>query len=439
MSIANPTARERAIHHLELALATGIRGAARQAVQNAVDVVRDNGRRELSVLQYESLKAGQELLDRSRPGFLARATHRGVKLMYRHSDNGRQIETLIGWLGEDSTSLATAREHWTVLRRRRLNGDALTNTPARPDTLTMAALCDRFMRRYSEPMKRQASSREDARLLNKHVVPTFGDKPAQDFSTEDVVTLLAGLSDRPREATKLRATIAVMFEVAAGRNSALILAESWLPRDHANPARNAPKPRHQSTNYKPALTEMCRYARGLQTAGVQYSDVLALQLLTTARIAEVAGLRWDEVDLDNGVWLLPAGRSKNGSEHRVFLSAPALDILTRRRQEVPADNPFVFPGERDAGRPASNSVVLRALAGHRTELGVSSRFTSHAIRHGFASWCGETKKHLPTVDRCLNHTPTGIIATYNGALLDGPARTLWAEWADVLLADGGVE
>ncbi len=71
---------------------------------------------------------------------------------------------------------------------------------------------------------------------------------------------------------------------------------------------------------------------------------LELLILTAARTNEVLAATWDEIDLVNRSWVIPAKRMKNGREHRVPLSAPALKLL-RALPPEPA-NPHLFIGTK---------------------------------------------------------------------------------------------
>lgn len=107
---------------LETALATGIRGALRNAVTAALDIAVAPVKRDLTDIQYESLKPGSKLVDPHRPGFLARATRRGTRFIYRfaHPETGKQTEAAIGYLGD--ITLADARQVWETLRAQRMAG-----------------------------------------------------------------------------------------------------------------------------------------------------------------------------------------------------------------------------------------------------------------------------------------------------------------------------
>ena len=48
---------------------------------------------------------------------------------------------------------------------------------------------------------------------------------------------------------------------------------------------------------------------------------LEFLILTAARSAEVLGATWAEMDLEKGVWTIPAARMKAGKEHRTAENA----------------------------------------------------------------------------------------------------------------------
>ena len=54
---------------------------------------------------------------------------------------------------------------------------------------------------------------------------------------------------------------------------------------------------------------------------------LRFLVLTAARSGEARGAAWDEMDPDGATWTVPASRIKSGMEHRVPLSAQALEVL----------------------------------------------------------------------------------------------------------------
>jgi integrase len=429
-----PKAREAALEHLQAALETGVRGAFRDAILAAIDTGASPKSRDLSSLQYESLRPGQKLVDPRRPGFLARSSARGVRFVYRHNDpqTGKRTETTIGYLG--SVTLADAREQWKEMRARRMTGEPVAEDVKSPEApaLTVRELAQRYLSDYSEKVKR--SWKDDERLLNKHVLPTYGDLPATELTAEQVQTLLAGLADTPREVQKVRAVLQTMFNVACGKTRKLTLAETWLPRGHPNPVTNVQVADHKASIHIPSEAEMRAYHRSLATSTdirPDLRDVLLLQVLTACRINEVVGARWQEFDLEHGKWHIPGARVKNGDAHTVLLSKQALKLL-KRRQDTAA-SAYVFPSPTSHKRAVRSETVQGALAEHRQALGVGERFTSHAVRHAFMTWAGERGYPVEVRNRVTAHRMTsGIDARYNHAELNKPAGECWQAWADWL-------
>jgi integrase len=111
------------------------------------------------------------------------------------------------------------------------------------------------------------------------------------------------------------------------------------------------------------------------------SRALEFLILTATRTGEVIGARWDEIDLGEKVWVVPAARMKAGREHRVPLSAAAVAIL-EQMQEV-REGDFVFPGGK-RGKPLSNMAMLAVLK--RIDRG---DLTNHGFRSSFRDWAAE--------------------------------------------------
>ena len=85
---------------------------------------------------------------------------------------------------------------------------------------------------------------------------------------------------------------------------------------------------------------------------------LELLILTAARTGEVRGATWEEVDLDKGLWTIPAERMKAGKEHTVPLSKPAVALL----KALPRIGDCVFPGAVE-GKPLSDMALMQLLRG----------------------------------------------------------------------------
>ncbi len=150
---------------------------------------------------------------------------------------------------------------------------------------------------------------------------------------------------------------------------------------------------------------------------------LEFTILTAARTAEVTGAEWDEIDLAQGVWTVPAERMKAKREHRVPLSAAAVKVLAGLLREK--GNAHVFIGPRTAGLSnMSMDAVLRRMS-------FKDSATTHGFRSTFRDWAAELTT-FPTeiAEAALAHTVGSKVerAYRRGDVLD-KRRELMEVWA----------
>ncbi len=94
------------------------------------------------------------------------------------------------------------------------------------------------------------------------------------------------------------------------------------------------------------------------------------------RVSELVALRWDQVDLKQG--MLHVNRLKNGTPSTHPLRGPEIRALRRLEREGER-NPYVFTTER--GGPLTSSTVRKMLARAGEEAGVGFPVHPHMLRH----------------------------------------------------------
>lgn len=115
-----------------------------------------------------------------------------------------------------------------------------------------------------------------------------------------------------------------------------------------------------------------------------------LAMLLLQRRGEVAGMRLSELDLDQGTWVIPADRMKNGFPHLVPLPARAVVLIREalglglahmtdeERRAAPNDRP-VFPSPRDATKSVKPDSLTHAVVNLAAALGIADA-TPHDLR-----------------------------------------------------------
>jgi integrase len=150
---------------------------------------------------------------------------------------------------------------------------------------------------------------------------------------------------------------------------------------------------------------------------------LEFTILTAARSGEAIGARWEEFELDEGIWTVPASRMKAGREHRVPLSERAREIITSMREVRSGE--YVFPGQK-LGRPMSNMALEMLMR----RLKVAD--TVHGFRSSFRDWAAEqTNFPREVAEAALAHVISNEVeaACRRSDLLE-KRRTLLGLWSD---------
>lgn len=272
---------------------------------------------------------------------------------------------------------------------------------------------------------RNAKHRQQWRnTLATYVYPVFGAKAVEEVGTDDVLTVLQPMwTEKPETAGRVRGRIEAVLDWAKARDY----------RSGENPARwrghlklmFPAKTKVRKVVHHPALpyAEVGDLMVELREQTAIGARALEFLVLTAVRTAEALGARWDEIDMDAKMWVIPAERMKGGREHRVPLASRTI-ILLKEMAEI-QQNEYVFPGMKP-GRPLSNMTLTMLLrrTGH-------SDITVHGFRSTFRDWAAETT-HYPNhiVEMALAHTiGSGVEAAYRRGDLFEKRRKLMYAWA----------
>lgn len=261
-------------------------------------------------------------------------------------------------------------------------------------------------------------------MLKRVVFPTIGQLPVKQITPPVILQILKDAADKNGLSVMAEAkrTMFGIFELAA---------ETF--RVDSNPVHQwreaLPK---NKTQHKRALEvaeigELLRDASGWMG---RHETVSAFRLmwLTLARPNEACGARWDEIDLDAGVWKVQASRMKNRKPHTFPLSRQAVELLTAIKQ-VTGSTPYCFPHRDDRQRPMEIATFRQMLH----VLGWSGKFSPHATRTTGSTRLNEIGFRPDIIEKQLAHTePNAVRRTYNHAeYLDERAKMM-QQWADML-------
>jgi integrase len=219
------------------------------------------------------------------------------------------------------------------------------------------------------------------RSLQAHAFPTIGALPITAIDTALLLKVLEPIwKTRTVTARRVRQRIEVVLDWAKARGL----------REGENPARLRGHlghllPQRKRTDHKHYAALPYADVPSFMAALRKRDDVVArcleLTILTAARVSGPLGARWSEIDLRAKLWTIPRTRMKLGREHRVPLSAAAIEILRCLPAGRPVD--LVFPSRR-RGRP----IGVTSLWKLAREIAAAD-ITVHGFRSSFRDWAAE--------------------------------------------------
>ncbi|WP_458093773.1 tyrosine-type recombinase/integrase [Roseomonas sp. WA12] len=382
-------------------------------------------------------------------GFGVRVTTGGARsfLLQYNRPTGGKGRVVLGAFGTELTTTQARRKaeavRGEVVAKRDVVGERreaaaaarAREAQAKATAASAAYTCEKLVEGWATAHLAQRSASYAARTP-REVRAVLGKMwlaaPAASLARADAVALLdAAAAERgPVAANRLLAVLRACWGWAMKRGSLTINPWSGIPRPGVEKSRER------------VLTdvEVAGLWKATSDTPAPFGAIVRLLMLTGQRRSEVAGMAWNELRLDcpEPVWVIPAGRAKNGREHIVPLPPQALTIL----QDVPRVTidgepaALVFANAKGTAPSGFGKVVDRLetrLAAVLAEAGapVPAPWVLHDIRRTVATGLQRLGVRLEVTEAVLNHVSgsrAGIVGVYQRHGWAKEARAALAAW-----------
>ena len=272
--------------------------------------------------------------------------------------------------------------------------------------------------------------------------PVFGSFPVSEVDTPLVVKVLSPIwKDKTETAKRLRGRIekilawATTSKFRQGENPARWRGhfENLLPE----PSKIQIKKHYASLPWK----EIPGFMNALSEQKGTAARALELLIFTATRTSETLEMTWDELNLEDGVWVIPAERMKEKVEHEIPLSRQAIYLLC----EIPRISKFVFTSSKynKCLSDMSLTAVLKRMHNKSIKDGGKGwidpkqdnrRITSHGFRSSFRMWGAESTSHSFTrevIEFALSHQlPNKVESAYQRGTVFEKRIPLMQAWSD---------
>jgi integrase len=361
--------------------------------------------------------------------------HVNTSWTFKYELRGRRREMGLG--PTHTRSLKEARDEAKRLRRLLLNHidpidardrDAEAKAVEASKNKTFAEVGAEYLRAHEGDWSDRKHGQQLRTSLLKEA-RAIGNVPVGKMDTSHVLSVLQPIwKSKPESASRLRGRIEAVLGYAT--------AAEYRTRESGNPAKwdgalkhllgsvaqakRAKRERTDSTGHHAAVPypEMPELWRRLRARKSLSSAALQFVILTAARTSEVLGATWDEFDLAEAVWSVPASRMKMRRPHKIPLSPTAVAILKSLPHK--GSKPF----------PLGPLAMLKCLR-HAWERGKRGA-TVHGMRSSFMDFAHErTAFPKVVIDQALAHAITDKVeAAYRRGDLIEKRKQLMGAWAD---------
>jgi integrase len=285
-------------------------------------------------------------------------------------------------------------------------------SPKQRQAGTVAEDVEQFLVRHGKNY-RPKPLYEATRRLQLFVVDEWGTRKLESITRADVRAMLDGI-EAPVAANRVHSIVRKFFNWAVEND---LIANSPVA------GVRAPNP---ETSRDRVLTddELKAVWRAAEGIGHPFGAILQLLILTGQRRGEVAGMRWDELDLERGKLALPKERTKNKRFHEVPLSSQAIAII-KALPRIGDQYAFTLNGSA----PYNGFKVKE-----RFDVAVNiAPWTVHDLRRTAASGMARLGVSLVVIEKILNHVSgslAGIVGVYQRHEFAEEKRAALQQWAD---------
>lgn len=326
--------------------------------------------------------------------------------------------------------LKTARTRRTVAREQIAEGENPSEIRKKEKAAIDGAdsfrtVADEWLEKHSSKWTPKTFDSVTTRLTN-YVYPWLGDEPVSKITAVDLLAALRRIEEKGalETAHKVRQYCGQVFRYA--------IATGRATRDVSQDLKGALTPvntRHYASITEPRkIGELLRAIDGYKGQPVtRYA--LRLAPLIFLRPGELRRAAWEDIDLDDAEWRIPAEKMKMDRPHIVPLSAQALEVL-KEIEPLTGNGPYLFPSIRTKQRPMSENTLNAALRG----MGYSrDEMTAHGFRSMASTRLNELGWNRDAIERQLAHVEGNAVrAAYNYAEHLDERREMMQAWADYL-------
>ena len=262
------------------------------------------------------------------------------------------------------------------------------------------------------------------RSFEMHIFPSMGTTPVHKITAKETIALLQPIADKGTLETVRRLCQRLNEVMTYATNTGLI---------HHNPLTGIkdafanPKVRNMPAIPPAHLPELMQKINGASIKKITRC-LMEFQLHTITRPSEAAGARWDEMDFDHNLWVIPAERMKAGRTHKIPLTPQSLALLDTMKA-ISGNREHIFPGDRNPNNHISEQTANMALR----RMGYQGVQVAHGFRSIASTALNDEGFDGDLIECALSHVEKDEVrAAYNRADYLERRKVMMRWWSDFI-------
>jgi len=338
-------------------------------------------------------------------------------------------------------SLADAKEQARLIKLKVKDGvDPIQEKAAVRQTLrqeiskakTFKDCAEVYMATHAKDYRNAKHAKQWESTVRNHAYPIIGNTLVRDLTLDDILAVLRPLWETTTETAKRlqgRIEKIIDYAISSGYRTDSNPArwKEFLSLQLPAPSKLATKKHFDSLPYR--LMPKCMAS--LRSREGSAARALEFLIHTVTRSGSVRVATWKEIDLDEGVWNIPAAHTKTKKKpHRVPLTREALALLSAQNRMVGTD--LVFPSSK--GETLSDMSLSALIRRMRKSGDIPVPAVPHGFRSTFKVWASEQTSYPSELSEiCMMHKAgDAVYEAYQRSDMFDKRRAIMQDWSEFI-------
>ncbi|HDL07606.1 MAG TPA: site-specific integrase [Desulfobacteraceae bacterium] len=331
----------------------------------------------------------------------------------RYKLNGKLKNEPVGWSSDGATAVFASRirgkliqnillgQHPQTLKEKREMEQAHREAEiARQEAENLNRLTfDAVARKYIGWSKQNKKSwKDDAIRYGKHLRPILSELTLKEITVRHLDKIKNQLTDKGLAPATIKHCLALVRQI-------FNKARAWNLYDGSNPVEGFRLPKLNNRRIRFLTHEEADILlKEIQVRSPMLHDQALLSIHTGMRFGEIAAMKWNDIDFENGIIHILS--PKSGESRQVYITDEVKAMLEERKMQAGDDaSNLVFPDRHGKIQKSVSDTFDRVIndLGWNENTAQLQKVVFHTLRHTFASWLAIQGTPLYTIKELMGH------------------------------------